>query len=215
MSEELRNKLAMNLQMFGGADPAEDNTGSDDGTVDDDVDVDEIVKDDDKDKTFTQDEMNDIIKQRLTREQVKWEETIDEKVESKITERQKLSEMSEDEQKEAKLTELEKSLAEREDALNRKELYSETEQVLRQRELPPSFAKFLLGEDDSSTLENVKEFQEAFNDAVKNETKTLLSGETPRSKLNRNQTITKAEILKTEDSVKRLQLIRDNPGLFK
>lgn len=214
MDGDLRSKLAMDLQMFGGEDPAEDNQGSDDGTDEGKVEGAEDHKDEES-KAFTQEEVDDIVKSRLTREQAKWEESIDNKVEEKLTERQRLSELSEEELKEVKLTELEKSLAEREKALNQKELYSETEQVLRQRELPPAFAQFLIGEDDSTTLENVKEFQEAFNDAVKNETKNLLSGDTPRNKSNRKQTISKADILKTKDSVKRLQLIRENPDLFK
>lgn len=176
--------------------------------------VDNDAEESGSDKSFTQEELNEVIKDRLAREKLKWEKSLDTKLEDKLKEKQRLSEMSEEDRERERMTELEKQLAQREQELVRKELFADTETVLRERSLPTSLASFVVGEDSETTLENVKQFQALFEDAVKVETKNQLAGVTPSIKKNKKSTITKREILDIRDPQERREKIAANPHLF-
>ena len=201
---------------------SEDNEKLQDEIVEDDgadLEQDHIVDNDTEeesgsDKSFTQEELNEVIKDRLAREKLKWEKSLDTKLEDKLKEKQRLSEMSEEDRERERMTELEKQLVQREQELVRKELFADTETVLRERSLPTSLASFVVGEDSETTLENVKQFQTLFEDAVKVETKNQLAGVTPSIKKNKKSTITKREILDIRDPQERREKIAANPHLF-
>lgn len=201
---------------------SEDNEKLQDEIVEDDgadLEQDHIVDNDTEeesgsDKSFTQEELNEVIKDRLAREKLKWEKSLDTKLEDKLKEKQRLSEMSDEDRERERMTELEKQLVQREQELVRKELFADTETVLRERSLPTSLASFVVGEDSETTLENVKQFQTLFEDAVKVETKNQLAGVTPSIKKNKKSTITKREILDIRDPQERREKIAANPHLF-
>lgn len=165
-------------------------------------------------KTFTQDDVNELIKDRLAREKAKFEKMLEAKVEETIKERQRLSELSDEEIANEKLTQKEKELQERENKLKYKEMLADTEQTLRDRKLPTSFAGFLIAEDNDATLNNIKAFQKAFTEAVKAEVKKELSGKTPETYDNKDKTWTREEIRKVKDPNKRLALIEQYKDLF-
>lgn len=165
-------------------------------------------------RTFTQDEVNELIKDRIARERAKFEKTLNAKVEEVIKERQRLSELSDEELAKEKLTQKEKELQERENKLKYKEMLADTEQILRDRKLPTSFAEFLIAEDNDATLNNIKAFQTAFTEAVKAEVKKELSGKTPETYDNKEKTWTREEIRKVKDPNKRLALIEQYKDLF-
>lgn len=165
-------------------------------------------------KTFTQDEVNELIKDRIARERAKFEKTLDTKVEEVIKERQRLSELSDEELANEKLTQKEKELQERENKLRYKEMLADTEQILRDRKLPTSFAEFLVADDNDATLNNIKAFQKAFTEAVKAEVKKELSGKTPETYGNKEKTWTRDEIRKVKDPNKRIALIAQYKDLF-
>lgn len=166
-------------------------------------------------KLIDQETFNKAVTDRLAREKKKWEKSIDDIVAEKLKEKQRLSELSDDEIKAEQLTDRERQLAEREAAIKKNELLTETETVLRDRKLPASFASFLVTDDNDTTLENVKGFQDAFNDAVKTAVKNELTGQTPKAGAsNKTGTHTRASIAAVKDPVKRNKLIRENPHLY-
>lgn len=166
-------------------------------------------------KLIDQETFNKAVTDRLAREKKKWEKSIDDIVEERLKEKQRLSELSDDEIKAEQLTDRERQLAEREAAIKKNELLSETETVLRDRKLPASFASFLVTDDNDTTLENVKGFQDAFNEAVKSAVKNELTGQTPKAGAsNKTGSHTRATIAAVKDPVKRNKLIRENPHLY-
>lgn len=166
-------------------------------------------------KLIDQETFNKAVTDRLAREKKKWEKSIDDIVAEKLNEKQRLSELSDEEIKAEQLTDRERQLAEREAAIKKNELLTETETVLRDRKLPASFASFLVTDDNDTTLENVKGFQDAFNEAVKTAVKNELTGQTPKAGAsNKTGTHTRASIAAVKDPVKRNKLIRENPHLY-
>ena len=80
--------------------------------------------------------------------------------------------------------------------------------------VPDSIISHLVDEDAEQTAENVKVFAKAFKEAVADEVKRKLSHKTPAGGKGAG-TITKAEIMKESDPIKRQKLIRDNMSLFR
>lgn len=169
---------------------------------------------DDTPKTFTQDEMDAAIKDRVGRLQKSQDEKINAAVEQKLKEAKRLSELSDDDKASEALTQREKDLEARETRIQRQELLSDTESVLRDSKLDPTFAPFLIGEDKDTTFTNIKAFKTAFATALKAEVKNELSGKTPDASGNANKALTRAEIAAVKDVKQRLKLIEENPELY-
>ena len=81
-------------------------------------------------KTFTQDEVNKIVEQRLARERKKYEEESRKTVEEATTEAEKLSKMTAQEKREYELNKKIAEYEKREKELNKKALQSESKSVL-------------------------------------------------------------------------------------
>lgn len=162
------------------------------------------------DKKFTQDDINAIVEARITRERKKWDASVDDIVSNKLKENQRLSQLSDEERAEEELSQREKALAERESRIEREELLRDTEKVLRDRKIPATFAAYLLGDTNETTLDNIKAFQVEFETAIATEVRAQLSGKTPESKSSTPKQMTKAEILKIKDPKERIKKIKEN-----
>lgn len=79
--------------------------------------------------------------------------------------------------------------------------------------IPDEIVANLVGEDADATSANVKAFSKAFKAAVQEEVKRQLSHKTPAAGA-KTGALTKADIWKEKDPIKRQKLIRENLGLF-
>lgn len=79
--------------------------------------------------------------------------------------------------------------------------------------IPDEIVANLVGEDADATSTNVKAFSKAFKTAVQEEVKRQLSHKTPAAGT-KTGALTKADILKEKDPIKRQKLIRENLELF-
>lgn len=171
----------MDLQLFNDGEQPEENkpdiNAEDTAAAEDDKKPDT--------KTFTQDELDDILKRRLDRERSKMKEQI----EQERREAERLAKLSEQE----KAKELEKKrqqeLEEREKSLQRRELLLDTADILKERNLPKSFADMMLAEDAEKTMERINAFEKAFRQEVEAAVSDRLKGghkptgsSTPKSK---------------------------------
>lgn len=128
-----------------------------------------------KEKTFTQEEVDKMIKQRLAREK----KDIAEKIEAERQEAEKLAKMSEREKQQALLDKREKALAEREAALDRANLLNETTKQLSSKNLPIEFADFLMAQDAETTFNRLSEFEMKWNTALETAVNARLKGNAP------------------------------------
>jgi len=108
----------------------------------------------------SQDEINDIVNKRLARER----KDIEAKIEAERKQAEELAKLSEQE-KASKLLELkEKELNDKIRAFESEKLLNETTKQLASKNLPVQFAEMLKGNDAEKTFENIQLFESKFNE---------------------------------------------------
>lgn len=159
-------------------------------------------------KTFTQEELDAIVKDRVAREKRKLDEE-----KSKFEQEKELAKLSEKERA-AKEFELEKERFESErQEFQRNKLKLDTIKDLSERNLHPDFADYLLGDSPESTHENIMGFETIFNKAVEKALEDRLKGKTP-SKTSGATGITQEDFDKM-GYTERVQLKKTQPELYK
>lgn len=165
---------SLNLQMFaeednaGGSDDA-DGTDKDDSTTGKGPDDN---GDDTGTKTFTQDDVNRMLQDRITRERESWEK----KLADQKTEAEKLANMSEAEKKKYQEQKKTSNLEEREAAITRRELTATAKEQLADKGLPISLADVLDYKDAESCKKSIDSVAKAFQEAVEKAVEERIKG---------------------------------------
>lgn len=126
-------------------------------------------------KTFTQEQVNQIIKKRLEKEKEKFREEL----EAEKNEAERLAKMSASEReiellkKDREKFELEKQ------QFARERMLMETNKQMIQRNLPTDFAEYLLSDSAEKTLDNINQFQKTWDMAINNAVNAKLAGTSP------------------------------------
>ena len=148
------------------------------------------VKTEEAVKTFTQEEVNEMIAKRLAREtkkiEAEKERAMQLKLKAELEESEKLAKMSEAERVKAQ-AEKERKQFEEERRLHleeRKQFEEEkmlrlTMEALEDKKLPGSFAKFLKVDNADDIMDNISVFEKGFNDAVEKAVAERLRGKSP------------------------------------
>ena len=148
------------------------------------------VKTEEPVKTFTQEEVNEMIAKRLAREtkkiEAEKEKAMQHKLKAELEESEKLAKMSEAERVKAQ-AEKERKQFEEERRLHleeRKQFEEEkmlrlTMEALEDKKLPGSFAKFLKVDNADDIMDNISVFEKGFNEAVEKAVAERLRGKSP------------------------------------
>lgn len=136
---------------------------------------------------LTQDELDKKIEAEadrklasaLKKKEDEWKVQTQQQIDAAIAEKERLSKLSEKERKDEELNQREKDIANRLAELERKELKADAIADLNKKELPSSFADFLLADNAENTLKNINTFKEAFDAAVNEAVKEKLRQDTP------------------------------------
>lgn len=150
------NMLKLGLQYF-----AEETDDADETTTEV-----EQPEEQQEDKTFTQDELDKIVQDRLSREQKKFKEQQEQAIATAISEGKRLAQLSAEERAAEEAKQKEQSLLEREQELARRELAIDTQSRLAEDNIPQQFAGFLMATDADTTNDNIKAFKAEFDKAV-------------------------------------------------
>ena len=102
-------------------------------------------------KTFTQEDLDKLITNRLAREQKKWEAELDKL--RKVAEQEK---MTEEEKRQAVIAEKEKELQEKEGTIRQRELTLKAIDLLHENKVPLEYKDFILGADEEETEKRLK-----------------------------------------------------------
>lgn len=205
IEEKKKIALPLNLQFF--ADDTDDTDNEDDKDNKDDKDT-----SDDKDKksdgkTYTQDELEKIIKDRLKR--------ADKEKAKAIEEAEKLAKMNEEQKKQYELEKLQKELEDykKRDAFHG--LSKEASKMLSEHEITvdDDLLAFVVKDTAEDTQAAVKSFVSLIEKKVAEGVKKALAGKPPKV-TKTTGTLTKEEIMKETDSLKRQKLIKENMHLF-
>ena len=161
-------------------------------------------------KTFTQDEVNEMISKRLQRER----KDIKAQIEAERKEAEELAKLSEAE-KQRKLFEKQvKEFEETKKAFEDERLLNETSKQLASKNLSIEFAPILKGKDAEETFENIKLFEVKFNEAVEKVVTERLRGNVPKTTTSLNNTSITKEQFKKMDLMQRQELFNNDRELY-
>lgn len=193
-----KDKLKMNLQMFG------EQGGSDDADINDNPDnIDNGNNPDPTDKLpKTEDELQEIINKsvesRLAREKAKADAEIKRIKEKAKADAKKYADMTESEKEQAEIEDRIKELEAREKELNDRELLANIKSDLAEKNLPSVFADSLLVIQDNEKIKKaIGEIKSAWDEEIAEAIKASARQETPsansRSYATKDKTRSKAD----------------------
>ena len=175
-----------------------------------DVDVhDEVPAEPQKqqEKLFTQEEVNNIIEKRLSKEKNKWKNEVDQA--------KRLAEMSAEERAKEEFK-MQKAEFERQRAEFEKErLLIQTQKELNAKNVPIEFAEMLVRDDAESTKEAIDNFANLYAQSVEKGVSNKLKGRPPKTKQTpNNDGLDRASFMKLS-LAEQQKMARENPDRYK
>ncbi|MFZ7648296.1 DUF4355 domain-containing protein [Staphylococcus saprophyticus] len=200
----MTEKLRLNLQHF--AEQGDNPEGEPD--ADSKTDENPEGKDDQQgEKTFTQEEVDQILKDRVAREKKKADE--------KAKEAEKLAKMNKDQKAEYEREQMQKEL----DAYKAKEARNEMKQtakdMLKEKDIgaDDDLLEIVTADTADQTSENVKAFTDVLNKMVKEQVQAKLTQGTPKS-FQATGSMSREDIMGIKDDSQRQRAIAQNRHLF-
>ena len=175
-------------------------------------------------KTFTQEELEEVISKRLAREKVKIEKAKESEMQARlkfeIEESEKLAKMTEAEKSKALAEKSERELFKARElfeverkAFEQEKILNLTMKTLGEKGLPIEFASFIKTDNADSIMENLAIFEKGFKDAVDKGVLERLRGKTPISSNSNPKEITKDDFKRMSYS-ERLEIYKTNKELY-
>ena len=191
--EDIR-KIPLNLQLFA------------DEEAETEVDQTNVDAEKETEKTFTQDEVNKIVQDRLAKEKAKNEKAQEEA--------KKLAKMNAEQKNQYMVEQLQKELEEYKTKEAKNDMIKEANSMLKEADinLPDEVVAMLIGDNAEDTKVCVDSFSKAFKTAVERAVNEKLKGKTPKQKSVAG--LTREDILSVKDRQERQRLIKENEELF-
>lgn len=191
--EDIR-KIPLNLQLFA------------DDEAETEVDQANVDAEKETEKTFTQDEVNKIVQDRLAKEKAKNEKAQEEA--------KKLAKMNAEQKQQYMVEQLQKELEEYKNKEAKNDMIKEANFMLKDNDitLPDEVVAMLIGDNAEDTKVCVDSFSKAFKTAVERAVNEKLKGKTPKQKSVAG--LTREDILSVKDRQERQRLIEENEELF-
>ena len=139
-------------------------------------------KDGKNEKTFTQDEVNQLIGKYRSEGKSKAEADIARAVADAKAEWERQSKLTEEERAKEASSKRERELEEKAKALSYRENTTTAKELLADKHIDTTMARFLVTADADETKKNVEEFEKAFAKAVEIAVEDKLKGKTPEDK---------------------------------
>ena len=168
----------------------------------------------DADKTFTQDELDHIVQERVKRAVAKAQKDAEDKIKQAQSEGERLAKLTKDERAKEEEAKRLADLEAREKAIAVKELRIETHSLLSDEGLPIEFLDVVMADTAESVKENIASIRKVFDEAVEKRVNERLTQDKPRRGATAGA-MTKAEILAVKDVNERQKLIAENLELFR
>lgn len=166
------------------------------------------------DKTFTQDELDHIVQERVKRAVAKAQKDAEDKIKQAQSEGERLAKLTKDERAKEEEAKRLADLEAREKAIAVKELRIETQSLLADEGLPIEFLDVVMADTAESVKDNIASVRKVFDEAVEKRVNERLTQDKPR----RGSTagaMTKTEIMAVQDASERQKLIAENLDLFR
>lgn len=177
--------------------------------------------DTEEEKKLTQEEFNKALSKRLEKERDKMKREMEsalkkerEEAEKKAKEAEELAKLSEKERAEHEFKKEREKFEEERKQFQREKLKLETTKDLQSRGLPTDFAEYVLGEDDQTTFDNIKQFEEVWKRSIEEAVNEKLKGTTPQKPGYKKASLTQEQFDKM-GYTQRLKVKQDYPDLYK
>lgn len=206
----MAEKLRLNLQHFaegGTQDPEGKDDQQGDGNPEGKDENLEGKDDQQGEKTFTQEEVDQILKERLAREKKNKEDA--------VKEAEKLAKMNKDQKAEYEREQMQKEL----DAYKAKEARNEMKQtakdMLKEKDIgaDDGLLEIVTADTADQTSENVKAFTDVLNRMVREQVQAKLTQGTPKS-FQATGSMSRDDIMNIKDDSQRQRAIAQNRHLF-
>ena len=168
----------------------------------------------DADKTFTQDELDHIVQERVKRAVAKAQKDAEDKIKQAQSEGERLAKLTKDERAKEEEAKRLADLEAREKAIAVKELRIETQSLLSDEGLPIEFLDVVMADTAESVKENIASIRKVFDEAVEKRVNERLTQDKPRRGATAGA-MTKAEIMAVQNASERQKLIAENLELFR
>ncbi len=166
------------------------------------------------DKTFTQDELNHIVQERVQRAVAKAQKDAEDKIKQAQSEGERLAKLTKDERAKEEEAKRLADLEAREKAIAVKELRIETQSLLSDEGLPIEFLDVVMADTAESVKDNIASIRKVFDEAVEKRVNERLTQDKPRRGATAGA-MSKAEIMAVKDASERQKLIAENLELFR
>lgn len=162
----------------------------------------------DKEKTFTQADVDQIIKDRVAREKKSKEDA--------VKEAEKLAKMNKDQKAEYEREQMQKELDSYKAKEARNEMKKHAGDVFKQNEITPNdeLLELVTADTADQTQANVQAFNDVLNNMVKDQVQAKLYQGTPKNYSNGSGGVTRESIMNIADDSQRQQAIAQNRHLF-
>lgn len=212
MKQKVEELLRVNISQFDdGTEGDDDKAEGDDKNDDDDKGDDQGKKKDEKKppKTFTQEEVDKIISDRIAREKKAAQDA--------IAEAEKLAKMNADEKQQYEIEKLQRENEELKAEKNKVSLGKEAAKMLSEANIiaDDDVLEFVVRADAEQTKSAVSAFTKLVQKKVDEAVKDKLRGNSPKKQTGTPGALTKEDILKIKDGAERIKKIQENPHLFK
>lgn len=160
-------------------------------------------------KTFTQEEVDQILKDRLAREKKNKEDA--------VKEAEKLAKMNKDQKAEYEREQMQKELDAYKAKEARNEMKKHASDVFKNNEITPNdeLLEIVTADTADQTQANVQAFKDVLNNMVKEQVQAKLYQGTPKNYSNGSGGVTRESIEQIKDDSARQQAIAQNMHLFK
>ena len=166
------------------------------------------------DKTFTQDELDHIVQERVKRAVAKAQKDAEDKIKQAQSEGERLAKLTKDERAKEEEAKRLADLEAREKAIAIKELRIETQSLLSDEGLPIEFLDVVMADTAETVKDNIASVRKVFDEAVEKRVNERLTQDKPRRGATAGA-MTKAEIMAVQDASERQKLIAENLELFR
>lgn len=166
------------------------------------------------DKTFTQDELDHIVQERVKRAVAKAQKDAEDKIKQAQSEGERLAKLTKDERAKEEEAKRLADLEAREKAIAVKELRIETQSLLADEGLPIEFLDVVMADTAEAVKDNITSVRKVFDEAVEKRVNERLTQDKPRRGATAGA-MSKAEIMAVTDVNERQKLIAENLELFR
>lgn len=176
--------IPLNIQLF--AEKSDDEAENSKKNIEGQDGHEDKNNDQEKPKTFTQEDVDKIVQGRIAKERKSWQKEL----EDQKTEAEKLAGMTESQKKKYQEEKKLKNLDDREAAVTRRELTAQAKDTLADKGLPTEFADILNYKDAESCNSSIEIVEKVFQNAVEKAVEERIKGGKPPKKVPGDKGIT-------------------------